>query len=121
MSTSATPRAAGSRFKFALVVLTGSLGCALGLGAAGAATIDTDAPSLVVRYDSQSLTTDSGVQQLYRRILFAAKQVCPEESVRDLQANTRVEACRAQAVAHAIQHIGNTRLAALYATNSKSG
>jgi UrcA family protein len=118
MSNSVILRAAGPRFKVALAVLTGSLGFAL---AAGAVTVDNDVPSLAVRYDSQALTTDSGVQQLYRRILVAAKQVCPEESIRDLGANARVEACRAQAVAHAIQHIGNTRLATLYATSSKSG
>jgi UrcA family protein len=118
MNTSVAPRAAGSRFKFALAMLTGSLGFAL---AAGAATVDNDVPSLVVRYDSQALSTDSGVQHLYRRILGAAEQVCPEENIRDLGANARVRACRAQAVAQAIQHIGNTRLATLYAASAKSG
>jgi UrcA family protein len=118
MSTSVIPRPAGFRFKAALLMFAGSLGAAM---AAGAATVDNDVPSLVVRYDSQSLTTDSGVQQLYRRILGAAKEVCPEESIRDLGANARVRACRAQAVAQAIQHIDNTRLAALYASSSKSG
>lgn len=118
MSNSVILRAAGPRFKAALLMLTGSLGAALG---AHAATVDNDVPSLVVRYDSQTLSTDSGVQHLYRRILGAAKQVCPDASIRDLGANARVQACRAQAVAHAIQHIGNTRLANLYATSSKSG
>jgi UrcA family protein len=124
MNTSVTPRAAGLRFKFALTMLIGSLGAALAAGAAGAAgaaTVDNDALSLVVRYDSQILTTDSGVQHLYRRILGAAEQVCPEENIRDLGANARVRACRAQAVAHAIQQIGNTRLATLYAASAKSG
>jgi UrcA family protein len=118
MSTSHTPRPAGFRFKAALLMLAGSLGAAM---AAGAATVDSDAPSLVVKYNSQSLTTDAGVEQLYRRILGAAKQVCPEVSVRDLGANARARACRANAVAQAIQHIDNTRLAALYASSSKSG
>jgi UrcA family protein len=120
MSNSVILRAAAPRFKVALLMLTGSLGFALAAGAA-TVTVDNEVPSLVVRYDSQALTTDSGVQHLYRRILFAAAQVCPEESIRDLGANARVQACRAQAVAHAIQHIGNTRLASLYATSSKSG
>jgi UrcA family protein len=118
MNTSFTPRAAGPRFKVALLVLTGSLGFAM---AAGAATVDNGAPSLVVRYSTQSLATEGGVQQLYRRILGAAKEVCAEDSVRDLTAHARIEACRAQAVAHAIQHIDNTRLATLYAGSSKSG
>ena len=120
MSNSVIVRAAAPRFKVALAVLTGSLGMALAAGAA-AVTVDNDVPSLVVRYDSQALATDSGVQHLYRRILFAATQVCPEVSIKDLGANARAQACRAQAVAHAVQHIGNARLASLYATSSKSG
>jgi UrcA family protein len=119
MSTSVTLRAvSGPRLKIALLMVAGSLGFAM---AAGAATVDTDAPSLVVKYNSQSLTTDVGVQQLYRRILGAAKQVCPDEGIRDLGSNARIEACRAKAVARAVQHIDNTRLAALYAASSKSG
>jgi UrcA family protein len=119
MSTSVTHRSiTGTRFKIAMLMAAGSLGFAM---AAGAATVDSDAPSLVVKYTTQSLSTDVGVQQLYRRILGAAKQVCPEQSIRDLGANARVRACRAQAVARAIQQIDNTRLATLYDSNSKSG
>jgi UrcA family protein len=118
MTTSLTSRATGRRFKISLLMIMGSVGAAM---AAGAATHDRDAPSLAAKYDAQSLTTDTGVQQLYRRIRAAAEQVCPDESVRDLGANARVQACRAQAVALAIQHIGNTRLAVLSAANSKSG
>jgi UrcA family protein len=118
MTTSVTARATGLRFKIALLMITAGLGTAM---AAGAATIDSDVPSLAVKYDAQSLSTDTGVQQLYRRIRVAAEQVCPEETVRDLGANARVQACRSKAMALAIQHIGNTRLAALYASSSKSG
>jgi UrcA family protein len=121
MNTSVTPRASGPRFKFALMMLAGSLGVAMAAGAASAATVDTDQTSLVVKYTAQSLDTDAGVQQLYRRILGAARQVCPDEDIRDLGASARVQACRTKAVAHAIQHIDNTRLAALYAASSKSG
>jgi UrcA family protein len=120
MSASVTPRAGGPRLKAALLMLTGSVGCVLGLGAAHASSVDSAAPSRVVRYSAESLATDSGVQQLYRRILGAARQVCPDESG-NLAVNARVAACRAQAVAHAIQQIDNTRLAALYAHRSKSG
>ena len=119
MSTSLTPRAiTGPRFKVALLMVACSLGFAM---TAGAATVDADAPSLVVKYNTQSLATDAGVQQLYRRILGAAKQVCPDEGIRDLGSNARIEACRTKAVARAVQHIDNTRLAALYAASSKSG
>jgi UrcA family protein len=119
MSSSVTSRAiAGPRFKVALLMVAASLGFAM---VAGAATVDSDAPSLVVKYNSQSLTTDVGVQQLYRRILDAAKQVCPEAYALEIGVSPGAQACRARAVADAIQRIGNTRLASLYATRSKSG
>jgi UrcA family protein len=114
-------------------MVAGSLGVAMAAGAASAASatsmtsttsttgVDSEQISLVVKYDSQSLATDVGVQQLYRRILGAARRVCPDEDNRDLGAKVRVQACRTKAVAQAIQHIDNTRLAALYAARSKSG
>jgi UrcA family protein len=117
MNASLASRAAGPRFKLALLMLSGSVGCVLGAGAANATVIDGAAPTQVVRYSAASLATDGGVQQLYRRILYAAKQVCPEESL-DLTAHSLTATCRAQAVARAIQQIGNTRLAALYASSS---
>ena len=118
MSHFVTARAAGPRAKLALLMVAGGLGCALGAGAANA---DTDAPSMVVRYSTEALTTDSGVQDLYRRIRFAAKQVCPESSPQDLKANEMAKVCRQQAVSRAIQKINNAQLAALHATSSKSG
>ena len=117
MSHFVIARAAGSRAKWALLLLAGVLGA----GVASAAAPDADAPSLVVRYSNESLTTDLGVQQLYRRIQFAAKQVCPEATVRDLRSIEQAKVCREQAVARAIHKVNNSQLAALHATNSKSG
>jgi UrcA family protein len=121
MSTVITARAAGSRFKFALLMLTGGLACAVAVGAASAATPDNDVPSIVVRYSNQTLATDQGVQQLYGRIVRAAREVCPDAMVRDLAARAGVQRCRQQAVARAIHQIDNPELAALYATSSKRG
>src|SRR5271170_7472035 len=59
MSTSITARAAGSRRKFALLMLTGSLGCALGVGTAVAQTSDNDVPRIVLHYTAQTLATDN--------------------------------------------------------------
>jgi UrcA family protein len=108
-------------FKFALLMITGALGSALAVGTAAAATVDDGAPTQVVRYSSQTLETDGGVQQLYARLVNAAKQVCPDSPLKDLGASVRVQECRSQAIAHAIQHINNSQLAALYATTSKRG
>jgi UrcA family protein len=121
MSTFITARAAGSRSKIAFLMLTGGLGCATVFGTASAATPDNDVPSIVVRYSSQTLATDHGVQQLYGQIVRAARQVCPDAMIRDLGAAARVQQCRQQAVARAIHQIDNPELAALYATSSKRG
>ena len=120
MSHLSTARAAGTRPKFALLMV-GSLVGVLGLGAASAAATDSDVPAVVVKYSAESLATDAGVHQLYRRIMYAAKQVCPEPSINDLIFRQKVAECRDQAVARAIRQIDNSRLAALYASHSKNG
>jgi UrcA family protein len=104
----------------ALLVVAGSLGI-LGAGVASADTANADAPTRVVRYSTETLTSNDGVRDLYRRIQFAAKQVCPDSFSRDLHANELVKACRQQAVANAIHQINNSQLAALHASSSKKG
>jgi UrcA family protein len=120
MSHLITARAAGSRARFALLMLGSFVGL-LGLGAANAATPGSEVPTIVVKYSELSLGTDAGVNALYHRILYAAKQVCPEASIRDLKGQQQAEECRDQAVARAIRQIDNSRLAALYASRAKNG
>jgi len=119
MSNSITARVAGSRTKFALLLLGGLAG-AMGAGAASADGSAGDVPTAVVKYSAQSLTTEDGVNELYHRIVRAAKQVCPEAPIRDLRALHQFNLCRDQAVARAIRKIDNSRLAVLHATNSKN-
>jgi UrcA family protein len=120
MSQLITVRAAGSRARVALLLL-GSLVGVVGFGAASAATSESETTTIVVKYSESSLATDAGVNELYRRIVYAAKQACPITSIRDLRSVRLAEQCRAQAVARAIQQIDNSRLAALYASRSKNG
>ena len=120
MSTFIPSRTAGSRARAALVLL-GSLAGVMAAGTAAAAAPDSDVPSVVVHYSDLTLTTDSGVNQLYRRIMFAARQVCPDASMRGLRAQQQVKQCREQAAARAIQQVGNPQLAALYAVRSNKG
>jgi UrcA family protein len=120
MSTLISARSIGSRARFTLLLLSGLAG-AMAAGAASAASTDNDAPAVTVKYSQESLTTNGGVSDLYRRITFAARQVCPDVSIRDLAAQHRVEQCREQAVAVAIRQIGNSQLAALHANHSKNG
>jgi UrcA family protein len=109
---------AGTRAKFSLLLL-GSVAGVVAVGTASAA--DVDAPRLAVKYSQKSLATDSGVQDLYRRITLAARKVCPEDSVRDFSVQRQVQQCRDEAVARAIRQVDNSRLAALYAAHSKNG
>jgi UrcA family protein len=95
------------------LLLLGSLAGIMAAGGASAARLDSDAPSVVVKYE--------GVYALYRRITAAARRVCPDAPIRNLGLQTEVEHCRNQAIARAIRQIDNSRLAALHAAHSKNG
>jgi UrcA family protein len=112
-------RAMGSRAKFTMLALGAA--CLAAMGSASAATVDSDAPSLVVHYSSATLATQAGVHTLYQRLVQASRQVCPDSSIRDLGADARVRQCRDQAIARAIREINNPQLAALYATSQRNG
>jgi UrcA family protein len=119
MSTFITARAAGPRAKVALLALGGLAGI-MAAGFSNAASPDSNVPRLVVQYSQSSLATAAGVSDLYRRIVRAAKFVCPELPNRDLEAQGLVEKCRNEAVARAIGQIDNSQLAALYASHTKN-
>jgi len=121
MSISTSPRTAGPRAKFGLLLL-GSIAGIMAAGGASAARLDSDEISVVVKYSEQSLATDDGVNALYRQITVAARQVCPaDDNTRDLKRQSLIKECRNQAVARAIRQIDNSRLAALHAARSKNG
>jgi UrcA family protein len=104
------------------MLLLGSLAGLAAAGAAGAAhaSPDSDVPSVVVRYNSDALETDSGARALYHRLARAAEQVCPNPSSHLI--NEKVQKCRDAALANAVGKIDNSRLAAVYAANArKSG
>lgn len=92
-------------------------------GLAGFATAGTTevlnaalySPSLIVRYSSDALATDSGTRALYSRLAQAAEQVCPSPS------NTRLVSegvlkCRQEALTAAVNKVHSQRLAALNAS-----
>jgi UrcA family protein len=103
-----------------LVVLCGAFGAAAA-GAAGAATVGDDAPRIVVRYSVDSLATDSGARKLYARLVHAAEQACPDDFSSGRLSSPAVQTCRRQSIARAVHQIDSPRLAAVYATSSKSG
>jgi len=93
------------------LLLVGAIGYVMAAGAASAADPAGDPPSVVVRFSSDELTTDSGAHAVYRRLVAAANQVCPENGY-SIWLRERVRACRAQAIARAVAQINNPRLAA---------
>jgi UrcA family protein len=101
------------------MILCGIVGAA-GMAAASAATQETDAPSLTVRYDSASLLTDTGAHTVYRKIVSAAEAVCPANPG-SLILSGAVQQCRAQSIAAAVMKINNSRLAAIHDSASRKG
>src|SRR6185312_5462695 len=59
------------------LLLVGAIGYVMAAGAASAADPAGDPPSVVVRFSSDELTTDSGAHAVYRRLVAAANKVCP--------------------------------------------
>ena len=85
---------------------------------------DSDAPSLKVHFGDLNLSTDAGVQTLYKRIKIAARTVCNESEVAgDGRALSHYWACYDKAVADAIGKVNNTQLTAMYqhATHARVG
>ncbi len=110
-----------SRPKLALsMVLCGLIG-AVCASAAGAAAAAGDVPAITVKYDSQSLVSDAGVRALYRRLVAASVEVCPDRSVGHPWVGEAAAKCRKEAVERAVLQVHDPRLAALHATNSKNG
>jgi len=102
----------------ALMLLCGIAGAAYS-GAASAATGNDEVPSVAIHYDRQSLDTDSGARTLYRRIVNAAAEVCPQQSSSSYIISDAVRRCRQEAVARAVMKIDNPHLAAVYAASSR--
>lgn len=82
--------------------------------AASAAQPAADAPQTTVYYSFLDLSSDQGTQALYRRIVSAARTVCPASDTRDLAAFAASRECQRAAVSRAVNQIGNARLAAVY-------
>jgi UrcA family protein len=105
-------------FKSVLVAAAGVASLSVAL-VAGAQTSDR-APQLVVHYSPATLSTDTGVRQLYGRLVSAAEKVCAEPQVGRFPSSAEL-ACRKQAMFQAVAQIHNSRLAELSARYTKIG
>ncbi len=119
MNTVATHRTAGTRITFAASLLAGCLLSTVSVVAN--ATPSDDTPSVVVEYDAQTLATESGLRTLYRRLVLAARQVCPESPARDLIRLTATQQCQKESIARALRHIDNPQLAQMFVGSANRG
>lgn len=110
---------ARSKITIAMIVC-GIVGAAF-IGAASAASADDGTPRITVRYNPQSLDTESGARVLYSRLVKAAVEVCPQSPNSTPWISEPVRECREQALARAVLQVNNPRLAAVYAARSRSG
>jgi UrcA family protein len=100
-------------------MIAGCLLGALGVGTASAAT-PAELPSIVIKYDPQSLASDEGARALYQRLVKASEQVCPATG-EDLLSLNAARRCSRQVLEHAVREINDSRLAALYAGSARRG
>ena len=89
-----------------------SLNCAL---ANDVATDEIYTGSIPVAFDDLNLDSPVGLDSLYRRVEFAARKVCGVGYVKvSLDIVRRNRECVSGSIEHAIEQIGDTRLAALH-------
>jgi len=103
-----------------LMVLMGLVG-ASSASAVDAATPDDPLPGIAVKYDPQSLATDTGAKAVYQRLVKAAEAVCPDPFTGSRLVSIATEQCRQRAIARAVRQINNPRLAALGGPRMKTG
>jgi UrcA family protein len=127
MNTPATHQAPAERTvrvshpQITLAMILCGIVSAAGIGAASAATpADDNVPSTVVKYNPQSLSTDSGAQAVYRTLVMAAAEVCPANFDRGVL-SPAVRECRAQSISRAVMQINDSKLAAIHDSASRKG
>jgi UrcA family protein len=80
-----------------------------------------DAPSVTVKYDASKANTESGALELYGRLLYAARQVCPTDESQVLELVVKAHQCQKEAVAHAVSQVHNRRLVEIATAHSNRG
>jgi UrcA family protein len=109
-----------SPFRSIVACLAGFAAFAVTTTAIAASPTDP-APTVRVRYDDLNLSSEQGAHALYRRIVKAAQEVCPDASSRELNVRAAGERCEAAAVAKAVSDVNSPQLAMLYASHVSHG
>ncbi len=72
-------------------------------------------PMKTVTYRDLNLGNSEGIEQLYRRIVAAAQQVCNELNGRSLEEKRQFSICTGESIAHAVAAVDQPALTALQA------
>jgi len=99
------------------VLASGLVG--LGASVATAATSTDDAPAISVSYSDLNLATEEGTLALYKRIVSAARQVCPVNTAPSARLAAQAQHCVDDAVARAVKDVQSAKLAQLQATRTR--
>ena len=75
--------------------------------------ISSDVPAVSVSYSDLNLATEQGAVALYKRIVTAARQVCPADVGPNLRLISQTRHCVNEAVARAVSDIPSPKLAEL--------
>jgi UrcA family protein len=99
------------------------VGCLLAgsLGVAQAATPADEVPKVVVSYSDLDLSTPEGARTLYKRISYAAREICPFQDEKALSRVAINHACREAAIERAVRSVKSTQLAAVRSEHVKRG
>ena len=82
--------------------------------------IDSDVPSVSVKYADLNLATEEGSRILYHRLVAAAERVCPRIGhVTELSRNRDARACIADSVDRAVKQIRSPQLAEVAASKMR--
>jgi UrcA family protein len=79
---------------------------------------DAEPVKKTVTYGDLNLANPQGIEQLYRRIVGAAQQVCDALNGRSLQAKEQFSICTKQSIARAVSAVDQPALTALHAIKS---
>ena len=74
------------------------------------------APKVSVQYSSVELATEKGAAKLYRKLKWAAREVCDVYGVKPLEQQSVAQKCFEKSLANAVNQVDAQRLTALHAT-----
>jgi len=73
---------------------------------------DSDAPSITVKYTDLNLATPEGSRVLYRRLVAAARRICPDTgNAAELRQNREAQRCITVTVQQAVKQVRSPQFA----------